>query len=124
VTKTVGAPAAEPIARTTARHWMVAAGAACLMLGGGFVVLSFSFLNPPMAKTLGVGLSEVMVYNSLMAIAGALSMILLSPVAMRRLGARRTLVAGSCWTAVGPVPEGRLNWQPLNVLRVPPAVNP
>lgn len=75
-----------------ARHWLVVAGAACMSIAGQFVFLSSSILNPPMARGLGVGLSEVMVYNSLMAVSGVFAMTFLAPWLFRRLGVRWSVV--------------------------------
>jgi len=82
-----------------ARPWAVAAGAACMMTAGQFVFLSSSILNPPLARTLGVGLSEVMVFNSLMAVSGVLAMSVLAPLAFRKIGVRASVVAGGLWMA-------------------------
>ena len=87
-----------PVERHT-RHWLVVAGAACMMTAGQFVFLSSSILNPPLAKSLGVGLSRVVVYNSLMAVSGVIAMSLLAPLAFRRLGLRASVVAGGLWVA-------------------------
>lgn len=79
------------------RHWAVAAGAACMMTAGQFVFLSSSILNPPMARTLGVGLSEVMVFNSMMAVSGVLAMSVLAPLAFRTVGVRASVIGGGLW---------------------------
>jgi len=81
------------------RHWLVAAGAAMLMIGASFMFLSFSLVNPPLAESLGVGLSQVMLYNSIMALAGAVSMTVLAPWALARFGARTLVIVGGAWTA-------------------------
>lgn len=84
----------------SSRHWLVAAGAAMLMVGASFMFLSFSLVNPPLAESLGVGLSQVMLYNSIMALAGAVSMTAIAPWALARFGARTLVVAGGAWTAL------------------------
>lgn len=89
----------SPAKRSSTRHWVVALGAAMLMIAASFVFLSFSLINPQIAETLGVGLSQVMVYNSLMAVSGALSMTFLSPWAIRTLGARGLVIVGGALTA-------------------------
>jgi Sugar phosphate permease len=61
--------------------------------------LSFSLVNPPLAESLGVGLSQVMLYNSIMALAGAVSMTVLAPWALARFGARTLVIVGGAWTA-------------------------
>lgn len=91
------APAATPPRHT--RHWLVVVGAACLSIAGQFVFLSPSILNPPMAKGLGVGLSEVMIYNSLMAVSGVVSMTFIGPWMYRRLGVRWSVVVGGLFVA-------------------------
>ena len=95
----VGAPAphGRPRAGRHTRHWLVVAGAACMMTSGQFVFLSSSILNPPLAKSLGVGLSQVMVFNSLMAVSGVIAMGLIAPVVFGRLGLRAAVVAGGLW---------------------------
>lgn len=91
--KSMDEPIEEP-APASARHWMTVAGAACMMTAGTFVFLSASILNPPLAEHLGVGLSEVMVYNSMMGVAGVLSMSFLAPWFYRAIGIRSAIVAG------------------------------
>lgn len=81
------------------RHWLVVAGAACMSIAGQFVFLSSSILNPPMAQGLGVGLSEVMIYNSLMAVSGVVSMTFIAPWLYRRLGVRWSVVTGGIFVA-------------------------
>lgn len=95
-----GAGDAAPADRGHTRHWLVAAGAACLVVAGQFVFLSPSILNPPLAKSLGVGLSEVMVYNSLMAVSGVVSMMFIGPALYRRLGVRAAVIVGGAAFAV------------------------
>ncbi len=87
------APAPDPARAPTpaagsARHWMVVAGGACLMSAGMFLFLSSSILNPPLAKHLGVGLSEVMAYNSMMALSGVIAMTFIGPPLYRAVGVR------------------------------------
>lgn len=84
----------------TARHWMIVAGGACLMSAGMFVFLSSSILNPPLARHLGVGLSEVMVYNSMMAVSGVIAMTFIAPSLYRTIGVRAAIVAGGLWMAL------------------------
>lgn len=81
------------------RHWIVAAGAACMMTAAQFVFLSPSILNPPLARALGVGLSEVMVYNSLMGVSGVVAMTFLAPALFRRFGVRALVILGGLWIA-------------------------
>lgn len=87
-------------ARGSARHWMIVAGGACLMSAGMFMLLSTSVLNPPLAKHLGVGLSEVMVYNSMFGIAGVIAMTFIAPAVYRAIGVRAAIVAGGVWMAI------------------------
>ena len=94
------AEGAATVARASARHWLIVAGAACMMTAGQFMFLSASILNPPLAQTLRVGLSEVMLFNSLQGAAGVLSMTFLAPRLMRRIGVRATIVAGGAWVAL------------------------
>lgn len=81
-------------------HWLVVAGAACMSVAGQFVYLSASIVNPPLAQSLGVSLSEVMVYNSLMAVSGVVTMTLLAPYLFRTLGVRMSVIAGGLFLAV------------------------
>ncbi len=81
------------------RHWLVVAGAACMMTAGQFVFLSASILNPPLAESLGAGLSEVMIFNSLMSVAGVISMTFLAPALLRRFGVRLSVIVGGLWMA-------------------------
>lgn len=83
-----------PPERVSTRHGMIVAGGACMMTAGAFVFLSASILNPPLARHLGVGLSEVMVYNSMMGIAGVLAMAILAPWLYRAIGVRAAIVGG------------------------------
>lgn len=76
------------------RHAMVVAGGACMMTAGNFVFLSTSILNPPLAQHLGVGLSEVMIYNAMMGVAGVVSMSFLAPRLYRAVGVRSAIVGG------------------------------
>lgn len=70
-----------------------------MMIAGQFIFLSSSFLNPPMARELGVGLSAVMVFNSLMAVSGVFAMSLLAPALFRRIGVRGSIITGGLWMA-------------------------
>jgi MFS family permease len=70
-----------------------------MMTSAQFVFLSPSILNPPLARALGVGLSEVMIYNSLMGLAGVLAMTFLAPALFRKIGVRAAVVAGGLWMA-------------------------
>lgn len=81
------------------RHFMVAAGAALTMTGGQFVFLSSSFVNPPLAESLGTGLSRVMVYNSLMGVSGVVAMTFLAPALFGRFGVRRVMIMLGLWAA-------------------------
>ncbi|MGM0386565.1 MAG: hypothetical protein ACQERF_11390, partial [Actinomycetota bacterium] len=94
------APGTTRPAPGTTRHWMVLAGAAMLMIGFMFVVLSFSLVNPPLARELGVGLSQVMIYNSILGLTGAVAMTTIGPWAARVLGPRRTIIIGGALTAL------------------------
>lgn len=97
-------------------HWSVVVGSACLMVAGEFMFLSASILNPDLAASLGVGLSEVMIYNSLQGIGGVLAMMFLAPWLLRRVGIRGVVVASGVWTAVT---VGAVAWVPnLPVLYV------
>ena len=87
-------------AQGSARHWMIVAGGACLMSAGMFLFLSTSVLNPPLAKHLGVGLSEVMIYNSMMGIAGVIAMTFIAPAVYRAIGVRAAIVTGGVWMAL------------------------
>lgn len=80
---------AQPLRR---RHVLVALGAALTITAGQFQFLSSGFLNPPLARSLDTGLSQVMIYNSLMALAGVISMTLVAPVLYRRIGVRRVMI--------------------------------
>ncbi len=79
---------------------MVVAGATCLMVFGGFLFLSAGFLNPAMAQDFGVGISQVMLYNSIMSLAGALSTIAIGPPLLKRIGTRMTLLSASSVLAI------------------------
>lgn len=94
-----GSPAPTRRPNGSARHWRVVAGAACLMVAAQFVFLSPSILNPSLAESLGVGLSQVMVYNSLMAVSGVLAMSLIAPALFRRIGVRAAVIGGGLWIA-------------------------
>lgn len=87
-------------ARGTTRHWLVVLGAAMLMIASQFVFLSFSLVNPPIAESLGVGLSQVMVYNSIMALTGAAAMTTVAPWALRVVGPRAIVIYGGTFTAL------------------------
>lgn len=87
-------------ARGTTRHWLVALGASMLMIASQFVFLSFSLVNPPLAESLGVGLSQVMIYNSIMALTGAAAMTTVAPWAIRVLGPRAIVIYGGAFTAL------------------------
>jgi len=89
----------EPRRERHTRHWVVAAGAACMMTAAQFVFLSPSILNPPLARTLGVGLSEVMIFNSLMGVSGVLAMTFLAPALFRKIGVRAAVIVGGLWMA-------------------------
>lgn len=80
-------------------HARVALGAACLMIAVAIVFNGFSFVNPGMAQTFHAPLSTVVVYYSIMAFTGALSMTFLSPLLARWLGARWIAVAGGAWSS-------------------------
>lgn len=82
------------------RHAMVVAGAACMMTAGNFVFLSASILNPPLAEHLGVGLSEVMVYNSMMGLSGVVAMALIGPRLYRAVGVRPAIVGAGVLMAL------------------------
>lgn len=82
------------------RHWLIVVGAACMMVAGQFVFLSSSILNPELAASLGVGLSEVMGYNSLQAVAGIFGMSFLAPMLMQRIGVRSSIIVGGAWLAL------------------------
>lgn len=83
----------------TRRHTMVVAGAASVMVFAGMLFLTPSFVNPPIAREFGVGLGQVMVFTSIMSLAGALSMMLAGPWVVRVLGPRRVLMIGGLWCA-------------------------
>ncbi|MFP5416683.1 MAG: MFS transporter [Actinomycetes bacterium] len=83
----------------SARHWIVVVGAACLMIAAVFVFLSPSILNPALAESLGIGLSQVMIYNSLMAVSGVIAMSFIAPALFRRIGLRASVVGGGLWVA-------------------------
>lgn len=83
-----------------ARYALIVIGAACLMTAGMFGFLSSSILNPPLARSLGVGLSEVMVYNSLQGVAGVISMTFIAPPLIKRFGVRACIVACGVWSAL------------------------
>lgn len=85
---------------THTRHWLIVVGAACLMTAGQFSFLSSSILNPGLAASLGVGLSEVMGFNSMQAVAGAIGMSFLAPILMRRIGVRSSIIVGGAWAAL------------------------
>lgn len=81
-------------------HWLVVVGATCMCVTGQFVYLSASIVNPPLAESLGVTLSEVMVYNSLMAVSGVVAMTFLAPYLFGTLGVRVSVIAGGLFLAV------------------------
>ncbi|MGB7962112.1 MAG: MFS transporter [Propionicimonas sp.] len=70
-----------------------------MMTSAQFVFLSPSILNPPLARALGVGLSEVMIYNSLMGVSGVVAMTFLAPALFRKIGVRAAVVVGGLWLA-------------------------
>ena len=86
--------------RVSVRHWMVVGGAAAMMAAGTFVIYSPSILNPPLAAHLGVGLSEVMVYNAMMGIAGVFAMSFLGPRLYRAVGVRAAIVGSGVLMAL------------------------
>lgn len=83
---------AGPPAPVTRRHLLVVAGAASLMVFGSANFLSAGFVNPAIARDFGVGIGQVMIYNSIMMLAGAVSTIAVGPTLLRRLGTRVTLL--------------------------------
>nr|NLI50199.1 MFS transporter [Propionibacterium sp.] len=88
-------PADQP-APVTRRHLLVVAGAASLMVFGSSIFLSAGFVNPHIARDFGVGIGQVMLYNSIMMLAGAVSTMVIGPLLLRRLGTRPTvLLAGA-----------------------------
>lgn len=84
----------------TTRHWLVALGASMLMISASFLFLSYSLVNPPLAADLGVGLSQVMIYNSIMALTGAVAMTTIAPRVVRVFGPRRLVIYGGALTAL------------------------
>lgn len=91
---------ATPSGKGHTWHWLVVAGATCMCVTGQFVYLSASIVNPPLAESLGVTLSEVMVYNSLMAVSGVVAMTFLAPYLFRTMGVRMSVIAGGLFLAV------------------------
>ncbi len=85
--------------QATRQHWLVVVGATLLVTVGGATFMSFTFVNPGISQTLGVPLSAVLVYNSLMALAGLPAMTVLAPYLLRKVGARVALVAYGLWQA-------------------------
>lgn len=83
-----------------ARHWLIVVAATCLMIAGQFVFLSSSILNPELAAHLGVGLSQVMGFNSMQALAGIFGMSFLAPMLMQRIGVRSAIIVGGAWMAL------------------------
>lgn len=86
------AGSAEQPAPVTRRHLLVVAGAASLMVFGSAIFLSAGFVNPHIARDFGVGIGQVMLYNSIMMLAGAASTMVIGPLLLRRLGTRPTLL--------------------------------
>lgn len=86
----MSAPATAPVTR---RHWLVVAGAACLMVFGSAIFLSAGFVNPAIARDFEVGIGQVTLYNSIMMLSGAVSTIAIAPPLLARLGTRATLLA-------------------------------
>ncbi len=97
----MSSPVAAPVAVLNRRHIMVAIGAASTTTAGSFQYVSIGFVNPPLAATLDVPLSDVMLFNSLMALAGVVSMTFLAPYLYRTIGVRRVMIAGGAVAASG-----------------------
>ncbi|HZK04849.1 MAG TPA: MFS transporter [Actinomycetaceae bacterium] len=87
--ETATRPFTRPLHR---RHVMVVVGAALALTASQFQFLSAGFVNPPLAESLGTGLSEVMMYNSLMAIAGVVAMTFIAPVVYAKFGVRNVMI--------------------------------
>lgn len=89
-----------PISAITPRHWMVVGGAGLLMALNVLLFLAVGLLLPPLADSLGVGLGQVMLFVSINMIAGALTLAIVGPFLIRRLGSRRLALIGGSFTGV------------------------
>ncbi len=97
-------------------HIRAMAAAAMAMGAGGMVFLSFSITLPLLAKDLNLGLGQAMIYASLNALVGAVSMAVLAPAALRRFGIRAVVGFGGAWTALVLVLTSLVNSLPMLVL--------
>lgn len=89
-----------PLALVTPRHWMVVVGSGLLMSVNVLVFLSAGLLLPPLAETLNVGLSQVMIFISINMLVGALTMAIAGSFLLRRLGARMVALVGGSFTGL------------------------
>ncbi len=90
-------------APVTRRHWLVVAGASCLMVFGSAIFLSAGFVNPAIAADFEVGIGQVTLYNSIMMLGGAVSTIAIAPPLLARLGTRVTLLGSGAVMVAGLV---------------------
>lgn len=85
-------------ARVSPRHWMVVIGSGLLMSMNVLLFLAAGVMLPPLAETLGVGLSQVMVFISIYMVAGAVVVTVAGPFLIRHFGTRRLAIAGGAFT--------------------------
>lgn len=88
------------VAAMTHRHWMVVGGAGLLMALNVLLFLSVGLLLPPLAESLNAGLGQVMLFVSISMVSGAVMLVALGSLLIRRLGSRRLALIGGSFTGV------------------------
>ncbi len=76
----------------TPRHWSVVIGSGLIMALNVLMFLGGGLLLPPLAASLGVSLSSVMVFTSINALSGAIVMSTAGPFLIRRVGVRTLIL--------------------------------
>lgn len=71
-----------------------------LVVAAGFVFVGLSFLNQAIAADFGVGISQVMLYYSIMSLTGAVSMTFLAPRLASAIGTRWFIVLAGAWSTL------------------------
>ncbi|MFZ1412006.1 MAG: MFS transporter [Micropruina sp.] len=82
----------------TARHWMIVVGSGLLMAMAVMLFLASGLMLPPLAESIGAGLSQVMVFVSINFITGAVVMTAAGPFLTQRVGLRPLVIAGGAFT--------------------------
>lgn len=93
-------PAPTPLGLGTARHVKVAIGATLLQVATSLFV-GLGFINPLIAKELGVGMAQLMAYFSIHMLTAAFAMTAVGPRFTRRFGSRAMVAGFGMATALG-----------------------